>query len=185
MANQNNEKYFKIITDADFGDVPKPLNDPKMRLGARGIILNDQAKIAILHMDNVGAYKLVGGGIEEGENPEETFKREVLEEAGCEVEIDSFLGVIREEKSQDNFAQDSYVFVGHVISDTGELHLTEKEISRGSELVWLTPEDALKKIEENLNDSNIAGPAPELYQLKFIPKRDAEILKYYLELIKN
>ena len=170
--------YFKIITDADFGDTPKSLKEPKTRFGARGIILNDQGKIAVLHMANIDVYKLVGGGVEDGEKPEEAFKREALEESGCRIEIDRDLGLIREEKSQINFAQDSHVFVAHVINDTGKLHLTEKEISRGSELVWLTPENALAKIEQNERDLSI--PDSDLYQFKFITRRDVEILKHYL-----
>ena len=173
-----NQKYFKIITDADFGDTPQSLDNPTTRFGARGIILNDQGKIAVLHMTNIDVYKLVGGGIEEGEKPEDAFQREVLEEAGCKVVIDRFLGVIREEKSQDNFAQDSYVFVAHVTEDTGQLNLTEKELSRGSELVWLTPEDALAKIKQN--ERNLDIPDSDLYQFKFIVRRDIEILKHYL-----
>lgn len=175
---QNEQKYFKIITDADFDKTPLPLKDPKTRFGARGIILNQQEKIAVLHMTNVDAYKLIGGGIEEDETPEEAFEREVLEEAGCKVKIERELGLIREEKSQDNFVQDSYVFVARVTDDTGELHLTEKEISRGAELVWLTPEDALTKIEYCLDNSPTTGD--DLYQIRFIHRRDAEILKHYL-----
>ena len=178
-----NQKYFKIITDADFGDTPQPLDNPTTRFGARGIILNDQGKIAVLHMTNIDVYKLVGGGIEAGEAPKAAFQREVLEEAGCKVKIDHELGIIREEKSQVNFAQDSYVFIAHVTKNTGELHLTEKEISRGSELVWLDPEDALAKIEQNERD--LAIPDSDLYQFKFIARRDAEILKYYLSQTPN
>ena len=44
-------------------------------------------KIAIFYKSNKNEYKLPGGGMENDENPEEAFKREVLEETGCVVEI--------------------------------------------------------------------------------------------------
>ena len=171
-------KYFKIITDTDFGLTPKSLENAVTRSGARGVILDNQGRVAVLFMANIEIYKLIGGGIKDGETPEKAFKREALEESGCEIKIDRELGLIREEKSQDAFVQDSYVFVAHVAKNTGQLHLTEKERSRGSEVVWLTPEDALAKIEGNLEDPHTSGD--DLYQLRFVLKRDAEILKRYL-----
>lgn len=178
MDSSSNQSYFKIITDADFGLTPKSLENAVTRSGARGIILDDQGKVAVLHMTNIDVYKLIGGGVEKGEEPAEAFEREALEESGCQVKIDRELGVIREEKSQDAFVQNSFVYVAHVTKNTSEFHYTETERSRGSELVWLTPEDALAKIEHSLAHPHTSGD--DLYQLRFVLKRDIEILKRYL-----
>lgn len=117
---------FKI-TDEDFGIEPKEMNNPRLRLGSRGIVIREDGKIAVFNKSNKNEYKLPGGGIEGDENPEEAFKREVLEETGCEVEIIKALGTTEECKTLDNFKQISYVFVGKVLKDTKQLNVTEKE----------------------------------------------------------
>lgn len=65
------------------------MNNSRLRLGARGIAIREDGKIAIFNKSNKNEYKLPGGGLEgEGEEePEEAFKREVLEEIGCEIKI--------------------------------------------------------------------------------------------------
>lgn len=65
------------------------MNNSRLRLGARGIAIREDGKIAIFNKSNKNEYKLPGGGLEgEGEEePEEAFKREVVEEIGCEIEI--------------------------------------------------------------------------------------------------
>ena len=65
------------------------MNNSRLRLGARGIAIREDGKIAIFNKSNKNEYKLPGGGLEgEGEEEtEEAFKREVLEEIGCEIEI--------------------------------------------------------------------------------------------------
>ncbi len=76
-------KCIKILTDLDFGLDIKESDNPRIRYGTRGIIFNDNNEIAIL---NKNGYKLVGGGIDENEDPIFAFKREVLEEAGCKID---------------------------------------------------------------------------------------------------
>lgn len=40
---------FKIITDKDFGLKEKEFDNPRIRYGARGIVLDNDGKIAILN----------------------------------------------------------------------------------------------------------------------------------------
>ena len=173
-------KCIKTITDEDFDLEIKNFDNPRTRLGARGIVFNDKKEIAILNKSNKNEYKLVGGGIEENEDPTIAFKREVLEESGCKIEIDDCLGIIKEEKSQDNFIQTSYVYVAHVIEDTKELNLTTKEIDEGSKLLWLKIEDAINIIKDCENKL-IPSKYENVYHTKFIVRRDYTILKYYIE----
>ena len=77
---------FKL-TDEDFGLIPQKMDNYRVRMAARGIVIRDDGKIAIQNKANKNEYKLVGGGMEANEDPEVAFKREVMEEAGCEVEI--------------------------------------------------------------------------------------------------
>ena len=67
------------ITDEDIGGESRKLDNPRLRLAARGIVVREDGKIAIFNKSNKNEYKLPGGGMEGKELPEEAFKREVLE----------------------------------------------------------------------------------------------------------
>jgi len=176
------ELIYKV-TDEDIGERSTKMNNPRERIGARGIVVREDGKIAVFNKSNKNEYKLPGGGIEADEDPKAAFRREVLEETGCEVEITNCLGTIEEHKSLDNFKQISYVFVGKVTEDTKELHVTEKERDEGAKLLWETPENALKLIID-CYDKLIASKYESVYHTKFIVFRDRKILEKYIELNK-
>lgn len=176
-------KCIGKLTDEDFELKVIPFNNPRHRYGARGIVLNQDNKVAILNKTFKNEYKLVGGGIEEDENPVVAFKREVLEEAGCVVEIDDCLGIFEELKTHDNFKQTSYIYVAHVVEDMNEVHFTQKEVDEGAKLLWLDINDAMKLIKES-EDKLVASKYESIYHTKFIIRRDYEILKYYINHIK-
>ena len=81
------------VTDTDF-DIKEKINIEKssIRFGARGIVLNDEGKIAIIHKVNKNEYKLPGGGIDENEDAKIAFKRECEEEIASKVKILKILG---------------------------------------------------------------------------------------------
>lgn len=166
------------IIDEDFGLESIPLNNPRIRYGARGIIFNSENKVAILNKEKKNEYKLVGGGIEELEDPIKAFKREALEESGCKIEIDDCLGYTKEIKSLDNFEQISRIYVAHVIEDAGHTDYTQKEQDEGAKILWLDIDDALRIIEECENKLQ-TSQYENIYQTKFIVRRDAGILRYY------
>ncbi|MGN1201559.1 MAG: NUDIX hydrolase [Candidatus Caccovivens sp.] len=178
--------FQKMIKDEDIGLENKALHNPIKRFGARGIVLKDD-KIALFHKKNKNEYKLPGGGIENGESPEDAFIREVLEETGCVIKIISKLGTIEEFKGHTNFYQLSHVFLAEVVKDTKKLHVTEKEKAEGAELLWMSFDDAIKTINncfDNLKPSPF-DKDENVYATKFIIKRDASILNYYKSLIKK
>lgn len=172
------------ITDLDIGEKSVGLENPRLRLAARGIVIREDGKIAVFNKSNKNEFKLPGGGMEGEEEPEEAFKREVLEETGCEVEIIKSLGITEEYKSLNNFKQISYVFVGRAIKDTKELHVTEKEKDEGAKLLWETPQKALELITECYNNL-IASKYESVYATKFIVLRDRKILEKYIEESRN
>ena len=169
------------ITDKDIGEDSKNMENPTLRLGARGIVIREDGKIAIFNKSNKNEYKLPGGGLEGEEKPEEAFKREVLEETGCEVEIIKCLGTTEEYKSLKNFKQISYVFIGKVLKDTQKLNITEKEKDEGAKLLWEDPKYALNFITE-CYENLIASKYESVYATKFVVLRDRKILEKYLEL---
>lgn len=174
---------IKKITDNDFNNPIISIKNPRRRYSARGLVFNDKGEIAILYKKKKNEYKLIGGGMLNDEKPYETFKREALEETGCEININKCLGTIEEVKSHDNFIQISYVYVSHVIKNNKKLYLTQQEIAEKSICLWLNIEDAIKCIhdcEDKLIASNYDGEM-SIYHTKFIVRRDYEILKYYID----
>ena len=173
-------KCICVIKDEDFNLESIEFQNPRIRYGARGIVINNEGKIAIFNKSLKNEYKLPGGGIENNEQIEMAFKREVLEETGCEIEIIEKLGTIEEHKSLDNFKQISHVFVAKVIRDTHKLSLTDKEKAEGSRLIWVSLEEGLSLITNCINNIK-ASEYENLYHTKFIVTRDKYILEYYIK----
>ena len=174
---------IKKVTDNDFNISTISVVHPRIRYSARGLVFNDKGYIAILYKKKKNEYKLIGGGMKGDEKPSDAFKREVLEETGCEINISKCLGTVEEIKSHDNFKQISYVYVSHVIKDNGKLFLTRQEVAEESVCLWLDIEEAIKRIhdcEEKLISSSYDGEK-SIYHTKFIVRRDYEILKYYID----
>ena len=178
------EELICKITDKDIGETSVEMTNPRLRLGARGIVIREDGKIAIFNKSNKNEYKLPGGGLENEETPEKAFQREVLEETGCEVEIIENLGITEEYKSLNNFKQISYVFVGKVLKDTKQLNVTEKEKDEGAKLLWVQPKEALRLITECYNKL-LPSNYDDVYDTRFVVLRDRKILEYYLNNIKQ
>ncbi len=170
---------FKI-TDDDFGIKTKKIDNYNLRLSSRGIIIRSDGKIAIQHKTKKHQFKLIGGGVELNENIVDAFKREVLEEAGCKIEIIEQLGVTEEYKQLHNSKQISHIFVARVINDNNQLNLTKREKDEGSILLWVEPKEALALLGECYNKIILSDKEDD-YDVKFLLLRDKKILEYYLE----
>lgn len=168
------------LTDNDIGGKYVELKNPEIRLSARGIVVRKDGRIAIFYKSIKNEYKIPGGGIENNESEEEAFKREVLEETGCIIEIEEKLGITEEYKTKTNFKQISNVFIGRVIEDTKQLNVTQKEKEEGAQLIWKAPEEALKLIID-CYDNLVESKYESVYMTKFIVLRDRKILEYYLK----
>ena len=169
---------FKI-TDKDFGIEPIEMKDFRLRKAARGIVIREDGKIAIQNKKNKNEYKLVGGGIESNEDPKDAFKREVLEEAGCKIDIIKEVGIIEEYRSLQNLKQISNVFIAKVIKDIHTLNLTDKEKSEGAKLLWLESKEALQLVI-NCYDKLLPSDYDDVYDTRFVVLRDRKILEYYI-----
>lgn len=176
---------ISTIKDEDVGyGESKIMENPRVRYAARGIVINQNNEIAIFNKTKKNEFKLPGGGIEGDEDPKEAFKREVLEETGCKVDIVDYLGIIEEYKSKDNFKQISHVFVGKVIEDTHQFGFTEKEKDEGARLLWIDIDNGLKLITDcfdNIKESEYES----VYYTRFIVYRDRKILEHYLNNINK
>lgn len=172
-------KSLLTITDQDINS-----NAPKVdssnfstRHAARGIVIDGSDNIYLLHLTTQKTHKLPGGGIDEGEKPEQAMIRECLEEIGCHVEIIAELGEVVEYRDEFELIQTSYCFVAKQLGKQIESSLEESEIADGfKEVKAQNIADAIQILESD---------KPNNYVGSFIQKRDLAILKEAKKIIES
>ncbi len=114
------------------------------RPGAYGLVYDRQGRIAVMETPRGGF--LPGGGIEEGESPEEALVREVREECGLGVTVGERLGEAAEYRCTEGHAyairKDCIFFVAAFSDESGQGAATETDHT----LLWLTPSEAEKRL---------------------------------------
>jgi 8-oxo-dGTP diphosphatase len=165
-------ELLKEIKDADY---PRDMSIVKIREAARAIVFDENNLMPILFVGQRNCCKLPGGGVDDGESRLEALKREMKEEAGCEIEVIGEVGEVIEFRSKWNLKNVSYCYLGKIISK-GETEFTDWEIGQGFQLIWLSLDEAILRIK---NDS------PEDYEGKFIQQRDLTLLKKAKEIINS
>ncbi|MBI4157631.1 NUDIX domain-containing protein [Candidatus Woesebacteria bacterium] len=168
---------IREIKDTDFDSECQMGNmeDYKVRRASRGVLIHE-GKIALLNVTKHNFHKLPGGGIDGNETVQEAFKRELLEEAGCNCEILDEGGIIIEWRDQFKILQINYVFLAKVVGDPKESKLMEDEIEDGFILEWVLP----GKIEGVLKKDN-----PANYEGQFITTRDKAIIEFYKDYLNR
>jgi 8-oxo-dGTP diphosphatase len=160
-------KTLRTINPANITD--EVAKTYRTRLSARGVVFDKDNNVAILPVSNHNYHKLPGGGIEEGEDKIEAFRRECVEEIGSDVEVTSELGIIIEYRSEFSLVQTSYCYMGKVIGERKETSFTEHEKSQGfKQPVWVPFKEALKIVSTS---------EPNNYEGGLIKERDTLILE--------
>ena len=112
----------------------------KTRAGSRAVILRD-GKILLSHETVSGWWLIPGGGLEEGETPEECCIRETEEETGFIVKpLRQFLTM---KEYYEEYCYISHYFVCEV-TGSGQMRLTDAEKRRGLEPQWIPLQEAVK-----------------------------------------
>ena len=168
-------KCIGIIRDVDLGYDSKRYYKTIIKLGVKGIVVDNKGNIALFKKNNRSEYSLPGGEINEGENPRKSFKRKTKEETFCDVEIDYFMGYTEERRSQYNFKLISFVYLCHVEKCTNKKDSTGK-------VVWVKPDEALRLMKKSYNEVK-ESVYENLYHSKFIIARDIKIIEHYLKQI--
>ncbi len=130
----NNDFETLAQYSGDYADPPE-----KIRVAGRGIVIENN-KILLTHELNTGVYMSPGGGLEDGESPEECCVRELREEAGAEVKV------IRQFLRINEYCPECmYVSNYFICEKTGECKqsLTNIEIEHGAVPEWVEIEKAL------------------------------------------
>ncbi len=107
------------------------------RKAARAVLLDEQGRVALMHVVNAGCYKLPGGGLEGDETAEAALMREVAEETGCaQVIVERPIGLIDEYRAERSFYQRSYCYLARATGEISEPQLTEDELALGFRVEW-------------------------------------------------
>ncbi len=158
---------IKYVSDQTL-DGNSELGDWNIRQAVRAVVLDMDNRIALMHIGKFNVYKLPGGGIDNMENIEAAFQREMLEETGCEVKKIRELGVVIEKRDEWKLVQVSYCYVAKVVK-IGDLQLTTEEIAEDFSLHWVSDiGEAVKLVESS---------GSKRYDDKYIKIRDSAILQ--------
>lgn len=140
----------------------------KIRFAARGVVFDENNNVALLPVTAHNYYKLPGGGIEEGEDKIEAFRRECLEEIGTDVAVIKELGSVIEYRTKPLLFQTSYCYVAKAVGEKKKPTFTQHELDSGfQDALWVSLDKAIELVESQAD--NYAG--------KFIVERDTFLLK--------
>jgi 8-oxo-dGTP diphosphatase len=169
-------KLLKIINPENVSE--GKVNAYPVREAVRAIVVDNEGKVALLHVKKENYYKLPGGGIEESEDKMVALHRECLEEIGCNVEVMSEVGMIVEYRKMYSLKQISYCYLVKVEGEKGDSSFTEEELGREFEQVWLPYEKAADVLSEN----NATSPEGRDYivprDITFLKAVKAEMIKF-------
>ena len=143
------------LTEEDIKEVPH-------RIACRGIVIKDN-KYLVTRLRKHDIYMFPGGGIEDNETEAETCKREVLEETGIKVNI------VKQTVRINEYFMDSkwtnVYFICDYVEDKGTPSLTLEEQELGLETVWLTLEELLDILENNMT---LHSHGPNIHNREFL-----------------
>lgn len=168
-----NEIYDSDIIETSNGDYFDKTY--QIRKATRAVLFNNKNEIAILFVSKDNYYKLPGGGVEKGETLEESLKREIIEEVGCNISQKEDIGIVIEYRNQFEQLQVSYCYLADVKGEIGTPSFTEKELSNGFNLKWVSLDNAIELLQ---------NAKPETYIGKIITKRDLTFLLKAKTLLK-
>ncbi len=116
---------------------------PALRVGVAGVVLNERGEILLLEHVFHRAYPwgLPGGWMARGESPAQTIRRELREEIGLNVEVESLLAI--EADSDPHYLQ-----IGYLCRALGQPARLNYEILSTR---WISPDD-------------LPGPIPPFHQ---------------------
>ena len=74
---------------------------------------------------------------------------ECVEEIGCNVKIIDELGMTVEYRKEFNIKQILYCYIANLVGEKGNPHLEKDEAEEGFETIWVSLDDAIKKVKES------------------------------------
>ncbi len=170
---------MRVLATLQDTEYPKKGKD-HIRLIARGVVLNEEGKVAIHHIyrdDIFGKqwyYETPGGGVDEGETPEEGLLRECEEEIGCHIEILAEIGEIDDEYRLIS-RQNRNLFYLCRIKQKAQKHFESEGDAMIMETLYV-PIDQAISLYESMEDHGVSG---------LVKRRELPILRIAKDLIKE
>lgn len=143
----------------------------KERVACRGIVVQD-GQILMVKESYSGYWMIPGGGLENGESPEECCLREIEEETGLRALIKRPLAIIHE--FYEDYKYTSYYFVCRIIGE-GKKQLTALEMERGLIPVWISLEEAVSIFQKHMD------PSISTEEMRGICKRELTAIREFLK----
>ncbi len=146
-----------------------------IRPSSRAIIIKDN-KLAMIHSLKYNYYKFPGGGIEEGEDKVTALIREVREEAGLKVKLESvreygYVYRIQKGNKEDVFIQDNYYYLCDVEEEIISQKLDGYEEEEQFTLEFVNPQVAIQT-----NRNSASRP-----KAKNMIEREAKVLEFLIK----
>lgn len=149
----------------------------------KAVIFGENKRIALVGNKANSFYLLPGGGIDKDELIGDGIIRECLEETGCDVKLDKFLGVVDDYRSRDKTHCISYCYTANVITDNKKLKLTSDEEKNGMHVIWVELDEAVRILNKEIDD--LRSGKVQFYNTGFNILRDNVFLKVAQEITKN
>jgi len=136
----------------------------KTRIGSRGVIVKGD-KILLSHETVSGWWLIPGGGMEEGETPEECLIREINEETGLIVRPQEEFLILHEYYEEYRYTSHYYVCE---VTGQGRMNLTDEEKRRGLEPEWILLDDALELFSKHESYAAVSEEKRGSYQREYM-----------------
>ncbi len=152
-------------------------NNYPVREAARAVVVDEDGRIALLHVSKFNYYKLPGGGLEGSEDRILALQRECKEEVGANIDVMGEIGSIVEYRKSFHLKQISYCYVAKLKGTKGTPTFTQEEIKEGFKEIWVPYEDAHRLMAETTT-ADFEGSA-------YIVPRDTIFLEKAKEYLMN
>ncbi len=125
------------------------------RISVRAVVVDADNNIALIHSNKFHYHEIPGGGVEEGETPEQSVVRECKEEVGCNVEIIKDLGVTLEVNGKNEITNTAHGYMVRIIGEKQNTEHTEEEIEEDFDIMWVSIDQAVELIKSDVLKDNI------------------------------
>lgn len=166
-------KLIRTISNKDFGKPDVDESGLRDRKAARAVLVDNRNYVAVLSVEDGNFHKIPGGGLKDGESIAQALRREVMEEAGANVEVLGEIGSILEYR--DGLKQYSYCFLAKTAGKNRRPEFDKKERRDGYKApIWLPIDEAIELFK---NDK------PKFLRAQFMSLRDRIFLEEASKLI--